>query len=192
MRAPRIEEDPWLQFLLDFSKRLQQKLTDTWIAHILKDFNSGKGLGNDLIHAISCHIKKNPVLKVRLPTPMWYFLNCLTSLSHNFLIWIREMVSYYLYPGLFSSLNKIMDTETVNWKAVSFHLIITEWKTDSLAGWVICPRWRKFPVLSGLLGRNFKIMGIREQSQWLIFFKPVSDFLKTSWICSLPLPGLDL
>lgn len=27
MRAPKIE-DPWLQFLLDFSKRFQQKLTD--------------------------------------------------------------------------------------------------------------------------------------------------------------------
>lgn len=40
------------------------------MAHTLKDFNAGKGLGNYLIHAISRHIKKNPVLEVRLPMPV--------------------------------------------------------------------------------------------------------------------------
>lgn len=67
LQVPR-NENSWLQFLWDFSERLQQKSPESCIALILIDFNSEKALEKCLTHDASGHIKKNPIVEVTHPT----------------------------------------------------------------------------------------------------------------------------
>ena len=118
---------------------------------------------------------------------MWPFLNRLTSLGHNFLIWTIEMVPYYSPPsGLLWRLNKIM----ANWKGVSFHHYYYRLENYVSRELSDLPKVTWIPSGEWSVREGFKIMGVCTQSQWLIFSSQLLISLKLTESAIFPFLAL--